>query len=317
MQFSRHDHRFHFAGTATGAIRVLDMVGGPGPLVGVTCGVHGDEMDTAAVIREVRQLADTACPAGTLRVVFGLNPLAVLERSRAAAHDQRDLNRRFTSDSPGSYARAVADAVLEVLSGADVVMNLHQFETDAPMTAAYWDLGTEEVRRRQWATLGVLEAPVVIWAAPDTDTAYAPFADCVDAMMCRRGIPAILVESSRFLADDASQISLIARGILRMWSAASRAPDLSVQVTPVVRRRTRIDPPGHGVFRSRGLSLPAHVDAGDVLGSWVDFESLDEVTVTAPHDGLLTQLRHGGHVRPQDYLGIVCLVEALSPDFAE
>src|SRR5258708_39569273 len=72
----------------------------PGPTLGLSALVHGDEPLTNEVVRQVLSSIDPADLRGTLLAVPVVNPLAFESLTRHTPVDMLDLNRNF----PGSPA---------------------------------------------------------------------------------------------------------------------------------------------------------------------------------------------------------------------
>ncbi len=80
----------------------------PGPTVGITGGIHGDEPDTVEYVRRfVEHLRDTPLK-GTVLAVSCANPLAYESRSRNTPNDMIDLNRVFPGDPDGLLTHQLA-----------------------------------------------------------------------------------------------------------------------------------------------------------------------------------------------------------------
>ena len=106
---------------------LLGEVGGGGPGVLITAGVHGDEGPWGGwAIRKLLERLDADDLQGFIRVVPLANPLAMQADKRNAPVDQLDLNRAFPGDAAGSYTERIAHILAgEALEGIDAVIDLH------------------------------------------------------------------------------------------------------------------------------------------------------------------------------------------------
>jgi len=307
---------------------VVEVGDGDGPLVVLCCSLHGDEGDTLAIARQVLVDAAADPPPGTCRVVLGANPLALASRRRTAPHDGRDLNRAFGNDGPGRYARQVADAIRSLAEGADLFVDLHQFETHAPTTGVFWEIGSDEVRSRQRRALAEIAPDVVIVAAPDTDGSYAVYGEAMSARMARDGVPSVMLESSCHLGEDHAQVDAISAGLLRAWRGLT-GPDGGPGEAPwpparldsppspsgdgerawrgvVVRIRRHVHVECSGIFRSRGsFPLLSPVGQGEEFAQLLPLPPDSPIPVRSPESGVLLQLRCDGYVTPEDYVAVV------------
>ncbi len=96
-----------------------------GPLVTITCGIHGDEGPWSALAVQRVLERDLADLTGRLRIVLAANPSAVADDARCAPFDQLDLNRVFPGKPDGSHSERLAAALVDVARGSDVLVDLH------------------------------------------------------------------------------------------------------------------------------------------------------------------------------------------------
>src|SRR5205814_7984775 len=84
----------------------------PGPTLGLTAVVHGDEPLTNEVIRQVLIRVEPANLRGTILAVPVVNALAFESLTRHTPLDQLDLNRNF----PGAPSGWLSEQIAHVLS---------------------------------------------------------------------------------------------------------------------------------------------------------------------------------------------------------
>jgi len=80
----------------------------PGPTVGITGGIHGDETDTVEYIRQFVEYLKGTPFKGTVLAVSCANPLAFESRTRNTPNDMIDLNRVFPGDPDGLLTHQLA-----------------------------------------------------------------------------------------------------------------------------------------------------------------------------------------------------------------
>jgi uncharacterized protein len=76
----------------------------PGPTIGITGGIHGDETDTVEYIRTFVELMKQTPFAGTILAVSCANPVAFESRARNTPNDRAPSSPK-TQWSEGSYSR--------------------------------------------------------------------------------------------------------------------------------------------------------------------------------------------------------------------
>src|SRR5687768_12083313 len=83
-------------------IAVHEITGAkPGPTVGITASVHGDELAPVEALRRLLETIDPAEMSGRLVVVPVVNPLAFQAQTRHTPQDMQNLNRVFPGDPDG------------------------------------------------------------------------------------------------------------------------------------------------------------------------------------------------------------------------
>jgi len=107
-------------------IPVFSLIGGPGPTVLFTGGVHGDEYEGPLVLSELLRRLDPATLAGRVLVVPRANLPAARAGRRTSPVDGGNLARLFPGDRAAGLTAAIAQAITEcLLPLADAVVDLH------------------------------------------------------------------------------------------------------------------------------------------------------------------------------------------------
>lgn len=98
----------------------------PGPTIGVTGGLHGDEPDTVEFLRCFIERMRQVSFSGTIVALPCANPLAYESRTRNTPTDMIDLNRAFPGDADGTLTLQLAAKVYGVFSQrCDYFVDLH------------------------------------------------------------------------------------------------------------------------------------------------------------------------------------------------
>ena len=93
----------------------------------IVSGIHGDELEGQYVcwdlIRRVNEQIEKL--DGILEVYPALNPLGVNSMTRGIPQFDLDMNRIFPGNENGTFAEYTAAKIIEDISGADVVIDIH------------------------------------------------------------------------------------------------------------------------------------------------------------------------------------------------
>lgn len=130
------------AGRHTGALRVahsddrsaygeiviplVSLVGGAGPTVLLSAGIHGDEAEGPLALMRLLHMLDPASLAGRVIIAPMMNHPAVKASRRTSPLDQGNLARLFPGDARGSVTQRIAAAIAGLLlPRADAVLDIH------------------------------------------------------------------------------------------------------------------------------------------------------------------------------------------------
>ncbi len=134
----------------------------PGPVLCLTAGVHGDELNGVEIVRQITRIVDPADLGGTIVAVPIVNLFGFSRNSRYLP-DRRDLNRFFPGTRYGSIASRIAHGFFtQVMTHCDALVDFHTGSFDRsnlPQVRA--DLRTPEVREftRGFGATTVLHSP--------------------------------------------------------------------------------------------------------------------------------------------------------------
>ncbi|MDN3491786.1 succinylglutamate desuccinylase/aspartoacylase family protein [Winogradskyella bathintestinalis] len=97
----------------------------PGPIVLITAGIHGDEVNGVEIVRQIISKGINKPKRGTIICIPVINVFGFIHMDREFP-DGRDLNRMFPGIRGGSLASRVAfKLVTEILPHADLVLDFH------------------------------------------------------------------------------------------------------------------------------------------------------------------------------------------------
>ena len=172
-------------GLATG-VRVPVLVARgyePGPVVGLTACVHGNELNGIPVIHEIFARLDPRALRGTVVAVVVVNVPGLLNAQREFM-DGTDLNRIMPGRADGNVAEVYAHRLLErILRPLEYLIDLH--------TASFGRLNSlyvrSNMRSKSTAAMAYLQDPQIIVHNPASDRTLR-------GSMMARGVPAITVE---------------------------------------------------------------------------------------------------------------------------
>lgn len=100
--------------------------GGPGPTVGFTASIHGDEIIGVEILRRLAERLKSVDLHGTVKILPLANPLAFEEVNRNTPIDRNNLNRCFPGKKDGMVTERMAYMILEEFSkDIDMVCDIH------------------------------------------------------------------------------------------------------------------------------------------------------------------------------------------------
>ena len=269
----------------------------PGPTLGLSAVVHGDEPLTNEIVRRVLGEIDPAQLRGTILAVPVANPLAFEALTRHTPIDQLDLNRNFPGNPSGWLSEQIAHVLAtRFVAQLDVHIDLHTGGVFPTVDYVYiFDRSRE---------LSIAFGSRYLFepATPYQGTFAVPAA--------KKGIPFLTAEvgGGSFIHVDEHYIDHGVRGVmnvlrqLRMIDGEVVRPAQQTIVTEMAVIRPRV---GGVLYPEVRLDmLGKEVAGGTLLGRVVSpytFETLEEIR--APYDrGVMILLRGAMmRVQPGDY----------------
>ena len=247
----------------------------PGPVLGVTAAVHGDEVNGIPIIHQLFQKMDPRKLAGTVLAVTVVNVPAFEAHTRRTPHGF-DLNHHFPGRPDGNDIEVYAHRLLEaVFSKVDALVDLH--------TASRGRANSLYVRanmtREDTAQMAYLQRPQIILHNPASDGTLRGALD----------VPAITVEvgnPSRFQRDFIRRAVAGLRAVLGELKMMARRP-VAMGDPPVLCARSRWIYTQEGGLLEVLPGLGDHVEEGQPIARLVDpFGDLRR-TYQAPEAGIV------------------------------
>ncbi len=232
----------------------------PGPTVGITASIHGDEVTPVEAVRRLLAGIRPEDIKGRLVVAPVVNPLAFQSHTRHTPQDMQNLNRVFPGDADGWLTEQLGQAFVDgFLGDLDVLLDLHAGGALATVDYAYID--NDEALSRAFNT------PILYRGLGYEGT--------LSAEAVKRGIRCVVTEFGGGVLADEIYVDRTLEGLKNALRVAGVLDGPVVDFGPKkVIDELAILRPHHG-----GLLVP---DVGvDQLGTVVEGGSLLGVVVNA------------------------------------
>jgi hypothetical protein len=260
-------------------LRWTEIGSGEGPLVTITCGIHGDEGPWSALAVRSALARVRGALRGTVRIVLAANPTAVEADARTSPLDHLDLNRTFPGSADGSHTERLAAALAGLVQGSDVLIDLHGGGSWCVNAFVFRFPGSEPLA-------DAVGAPFVV----DMPIRDGNLAGHVHA----GGTRIVAIEMGGRSVDELRWADRLARGVERVLieagvvdrDALDDAPPTPDRAVPA--RDLSVVRPGRGgvlVPALRQDAIGTVVAAGDLLGTVHDLHTMETVEeLVAPHE---------------------------------
>lgn len=267
----------------------------PGPTVGITASIHGDELLGTEICRRVVQAVDLNTLKGRLIVIPVCNPLAFEAYSRNTPIDSNNLNRVFPGTSDSWLSELIARGLAEYLvPKLDALLDLHG--GGAAPTVDYVYIMTDEALSRSFLF-------PTLYRASGTGPSYS-------------GTLGGLFKDKPMLVAEiggGSQLDLVylQRGLSGVMNALRHLGSLEGEVLAapeqVVLNRMSIVRPRHGGVLHPAVTaehLGQVINKDTLLGQTIDpytFEVLEEYRAPFEQTRLVLVRHTLSRVHPGDY----------------
>ena len=246
-----------------------------GPVLLLMGGVHGDETNGVAIVRDIMRKKYNIPDAGTIICIPVLNVIGYLNQDRKFP-DGRDLNRMFPGTAKGSLAAQFAfKFTKEIAPLVDYVLDFHTGGADRynyPNIRCVVD-NAEQLKMAQ-----VFGAPFIVHSS------YIP--KSIRQTIYKKGKTIIVFEGGKSLQLDHEVIDCGVQGALNvMKHLGMREGEVEINAEPVVVRKSRwLRAPYSGIFESQ-VKNGSEIKKGAIMGRISDPFGEFEKNLIAPFDG--------------------------------
>jgi predicted deacylase len=266
----------------------------PGPTVGISAMIHGDELEGLLILRELWSTLDVEELSGTLVLLPVANPLALDTISRNTPVDMLDLNRNV----PGSRAGWLSEQLAWVLS--EEFLNRIDHYIDIHAGGVF-----------PWVDYCYVVNDEALSRAFLSELLYQPermFQGTTAAFTAARGVPTTVIEIGGGYHDQQQHIRNGIRGLMNMLrqigvlggGVESRPGQVLLRKMEVMRpTRGGICVPAQAL--RPGTRLHGATKLADIVSPYT-FDTLE--TITTPFDESIVVLSRNymTRIQPGDYM---------------
>jgi predicted deacylase len=283
-------------------IPVTALIGGAGPAVLLSAGIHGDEAEGPLALIRLLHALDPGSVAGTIIVAPMMNHPAVKAGRRTSPLDAGNLARLFPGDAMGTVTQRIAAAIATLLlPRVTAVLDLHGGgRTLEYLPCAWGRLNPEPAAgRRTLAALMALglERTVVVSSTANAGTLTAA------SIAAGKVITATEIGGAGGVRPDT--VALAERAARRFLAHLGLLPPEPPLPTRLMRLRPEhfVRAPGRGMF-DPAFTLGDAVRAGDAAGTLHDADRPWRAgeTLRFQSDGLVVARGVPAMVEPGDVL---------------
>ena len=276
------------------SIPVLTVTGArPGPRIGVSAMVHGDEIEGLLIVRELWRTIDASELAGSLWLMPVANPLAMEAISRNTPIDMLDMNRLFPGTPDGWLSEQQAHAItIGFINHVDCLIDIHAGGT-FPWVDYCYVLNDEGLSRAFLSAL--LYKPRTMYPATTAAVALA------------RNIPITVVEIGGGYHDHDEHVRAGVRGVMNMLRHAGALPGtVEGRRGQLLLNEIKVMRPRHGglCVPARALTPGSWLDGGEKLADIISahtFETLETMTAPYDHSVVVLTRNFATRINPGDY----------------
>lgn len=265
----------------------------PGPRIGMSAMIHGDEIDGLLILRELWGSIDLADVRGSLWLLPVANPLAMEAIARNTPVDMLDMNRLFPGQPAGWFSEQQAHVIAHgFIDQLDALVDIHAGGTFPWVDYCY--VMNDEAWSRAFLS-ELLYQPATSYSG--TTATYA----------VSRGIPINVVEIGGGYQDQALHIANGVRGLtnmLRSKGVLGGEPERR-QGQLLLRDMTVMRPRHGGLCVPRGKLVPGTrldgaVPLADIVSPYT-FEVLETLTAPYEHNVVVLARNLMTRIQPGDY----------------
>jgi predicted deacylase len=257
-----------------------------GPVLYVQAAVHGDEVNTVEVLREVLSELDPQQMKGVLIVIPVVNGPAFVARQRHNPLDDEDMNRVWPGQEQGSTSAQMAyNLYQQAIQQANYVVDLHTASSNSVLHVVY---GAGDAASRKLAE--VFGLPFLLEEEVDEKLKVARFQGKLRNVLTAQGIPAITPELGGTNCIEPANVVQGVRGVINVMKHLGMLPGrIALPEQPqITLHGSHLDSlvATRGGFWGPQVAIGAHVRQGDILGHIYEITTFKIVeTIIAPYSG--------------------------------
>ncbi|WP_431472373.1 succinylglutamate desuccinylase/aspartoacylase family protein [Nonlabens sp. SCSIO 43208] len=257
-----------------------------GPVVLLTGGIHGDEINGIEVVRQIIAHGWNKPKRGTIICIPVVNIFGFLQLKREFP-DGRDLNRVFPGTKKGSLASRFAYQLSnEVLPIVDIVMDFH---TGGAQRYNAPHLRVDAAESKSIELAKVFNAPCLYFSSNISKT--------FRATCSKKGIPYLLYEGGKSGDSDKTIAVEAVKGVLRVLEhldmVTEGLPDISVNHTTVeITKSSWLRAKKSGFIHPKAQA-GNKVKKDEIIASITDPYGKLRHEIKAPHDTFLLNVNYG------------------------
>lgn len=250
--------------------------------IAVVGGVHGNEPESLFIIREVLNLLSGKKLSVKLKILPGVNGMALINNTRVGAFDGKDLNRSFPGNMKGTLTDRIAAIIFNEVKSCDVVIDIHTVINEGDFMGMFL---ANAKKREQLKTENAvrLMKPPIIWKVGGSISSGG----ALDEALLEMGVCGIGIEVPRLGLLDSKTLSHISEGIAKiiMNPDLNKAPKLSTPI-PILGSINRHQSDIGGIYTPvAGLMSP--IKKGQIIGLITDLRTMKDIPQVSEQNGIL------------------------------
>lgn len=267
---------------------VIEMSGGPGPLLCIMSGIHINEASSIAAAANLADHFDPATLKGTISIIPVVSTHNLFKYTLVTPPSAgRDLHWSYPGSPDGTFNEALAYALLNDWGrNADVLLDLHGGDLDERMTRYVVIQSTEDpaFNARARALASCFDTSLVVELAATGD---AEFGRCCTALSAQRKL-GLVSEAGDSGTPDAESIQWHTQGILQVaaWLGMIPSTFKGRGDQAYLDRYEWITAPQAGLVE-RTFEPGEWIESGEVIGIVRDFYGRVISEIRAPASGFV------------------------------
>jgi uncharacterized protein len=264
----------------------------PGPVLGITAGVHGYEYAPILAAQQIAQQIDPATLSGTVILVHLANVPSFLGRSPYVNPlDQKNLNRVFPGKADGTLTEQIAYQITqEVIARSDYFLDMHSGDAPEdlrPYVGYYSSECFPEASQQGEAMARALGFDHIVVFDVPTERIDEPSLYCSQEAFHRQ-IPAVDIECGRLGTVQTQDVEPIVNGVMNLlrYLEMTEGATYSLEAPIMIRDRPSVISPQDGIFYPLKNS-GEYVAEGMKVGYITDFFGENPVDVVANASGII------------------------------